>query len=180
MQADLERVLIPRDAIARRVRELAEEIAATYGTDAAGLVMVPVLSGSLIFVADLMRCLPFKMRIAVLTVSSYRGATTSGGEARLVADLNTDIAGRHVLIVDDILDTGRTLRVVRQRLAALKPASLRICVLLRKPGKAPSDVQADFAGFDIEDAFVVGYGLDYNDQYRNWPEIGVLRPELYQ
>jgi len=179
MEADIGRILIPRDTIARRVRELAGEIAHTYGDDAAGLLLVPILSGSLIFVADLMRCLPFVMRIAVLSVSSYRGKTTQAGTADITSDLKLDIRGRHVLVVDDILDTGNTLRLVMGRLAEHKPASLRMCVLLRKTDKAPPDLKPDFVGFDIDDVFVVGYGLDFNDQYRNWPDIAVLKPELY-
>jgi hypoxanthine phosphoribosyltransferase len=179
MRNDLARILIPRDQIKKRVKELAEDISRTYGDDSKGLVIVPVLAGSIIFLADLIRELPFKMKIGLLTVSSYRGATTTPGKARLVQDVDLDIKNRHVLVVDDILDTGNTLRVVMGLLKKREPASLRMCVLLRKTAKAPKDLSADFVGFDIEDVFVVGYGLDYNDHYRNWPDIGVLRPELY-
>ncbi|MCG8406272.1 MAG: hypoxanthine phosphoribosyltransferase [Phycisphaerales bacterium] len=181
MERDLARILIPRDEIQRRVGELATEIAETYGEeDAHGLVIVPVLAGSIIFVADLIRCLPFKMNIGLMTISRYRGKTTEGGDTKVVQDLDVDIRNRHVLVVDDILDTGKTLRTVGEQLRKRQPASLRICTLLRKPAKAPKDLVADFVGFDIEDAFVVGYGLDYNDQYRNWPDIGVLKAECYQ
>jgi hypoxanthine phosphoribosyltransferase len=180
MQRDLERILIPRDLIKKRVREMAQTISDLYAKEPQGLVIVPVLAGSIIFLADLIRYLPFKMRIALLTVSSYRGETTRPGSTRLVQDLDLDIKGRHVLVVDDILDTGNTLRVVMGLLQKREPASLRMCVLLRKSRKAPKDIVADFVGFEIEDVFVVGYGLDYNDHYRNWPDIGVLRPELYK
>jgi len=180
MEQDLERILIPRERIQERVDELAQTIAETYGGNPEGLVIVPVLAGSIIFLADLIRCLPFKMRIGLMSVSRYRGSTTSGGDTHIVQDLNVDIRNRHVLVVEDILDTGNTLRFVLQELRRREPASLRSCVLLRKPDKAPKDIQIDFVGFDIEDAFVVGYGLDYGDLYRNWPDIGVLRPELYQ
>jgi hypoxanthine phosphoribosyltransferase len=179
MQHDLARILIPRERIRERVRELAGEISAVYGEDSQGLVIVPVLSGSIIFLADLIRRLPFMMKIGLMTISRYRGATTTGGDTQLVQDINVDVRQRHVLIVDDILDTGNTLRVVQEQLRRREPASLRTCVLLRKPAKAPKDFPVEFIGFDIEDAFVVGYGLDYNDHYRNWPDIGVLRPELY-
>ena len=179
MEQDIDRILISRDRIRQRVAELGQSIAETYGSDGSGLVIVPVLSGSIIFLADLIRCLPFKMSIGLMTLSRYRGATTSGGDTRVVQDLTMDIEGRYALIVDDILDTGNTLRTVCSELSARRPASLRTCVLLRKPDKAPKDVEADFVGFDIDDVFVVGYGLDYNDHYRNWPDIGVLRPELY-
>ncbi len=180
MQQDIERILIPRSRIQDRLHELAREIEGVYGDQSEGLIIVPVLAGSIIFTSDLIRCLPFKMKIGLMTISRYRGATTAGGETRLVQDLNLDIRDRHVLVVDDILDTGGTLRVVLSQLALRGPASLRTCVLLRKLAKAPTDFQVEFVGFDIEDVFVVGYGLDYNNHYRNWPDIAVLRPELYR
>ncbi|MCZ6815413.1 MAG: hypoxanthine phosphoribosyltransferase [Planctomycetota bacterium] len=180
MERDIERILISRKCISERVSALADSIGETYGADSEGLVIVPILAGSVIFLADLIRCLPFKMKIGLMTVSSYRGKTTSAGESRLIQDLNLDIEDRHVLVVDDILDTGSTLRLVVGELRQRRPASVRICVLLRKRSKAPRDFSVDFVGFDIEDVFVVGYGLDYNDHYRNWPDIGVLKPELYE
>lgn len=180
MEADIDRILISRERIDRRVHELAEEIARTYQDEEAGLTLVTILSGALIFLADLMRALPLRMKIGLITVSSYEGATTQPGEAKVLQDLNVDVAGRHVLLVDDILDTGGTLRTVRERLETQHPCSIRTCVLLRKPSKAPADVPADFVGFDVDDVFVVGYGLDYDDHYRNFPHIGVLRQELYQ
>jgi len=180
MEHDLAEILIPRERIQRRVEELAAEVAAHYQNRTNDLVIVPVLTGSIIFVADLIRHLPFKMRIGLMTVSRYRGATTEGGQPQILRDLSVDIAKRDVLVVDDILDTGNTLRFVRQALEQKNPASLRVCTLLRKPARAPKDLHADFVGFDVEDKFVVGYGLDYNDMYRNWPDIGVLRPELYR
>jgi hypoxanthine phosphoribosyltransferase len=179
MTDDLERILLPEARLAQRVREMAGEIAECYAGAAEGLIIVPILSGSIIFLADLIRCLPFKMRIGMLTVSSYDGATTESRGATLMQPLKVDIAGRHVLLLDDILDTGNTLRMVGDHLRRQNPASLRTCVLLRKPAKAPPDLHVDFIGFDIEDVFVVGYGLDYNGLYRNRPDIGVLRRELY-
>lgn len=180
MNSDLDCILIKRDQIAARVRELAADVAKTYqGSEVEGLTLVPILSGSLIFVADLIRRLPLRMKLGLITVSSYRGATTQAGQVRLKHELNADVRDRHVLLIDDILDTGGTLRMVRQLVAEQSPKTVRICVLLRKPTKAPPDVVADFVGFDIEDRFVVGYGLDYNDHYRNLPDIGVLRRELY-
>jgi hypoxanthine phosphoribosyltransferase len=182
MDNDIERILINREQIARRVAELADDIARTYkDIGGEGLTLVSILSGSIIFLSDLIRHLPMKMRIGVITVSSYPGASTSSRGPKLQEQqLDIDLVGQHVLIVDDILDTGQTLDLVQQTLRARGPASLRTCVLLRKPGKAASHVMADFVGFDIENVFVVGYGLDYNDHYRNWPDIGVLRPELYR
>lgn len=179
MEKDLARILITREQIHERVVEIGREIAAIYEGEEDGLVIVPVLSGSIIFVADLIRQLPFKMHIGLMTVSRYRGKTTEGGETRVIQDLTIDIANRHVLVVDDILDTGKTLRGVTEQLKTREPRSLRVCTLLRKPARAPKDFHPDFVGFDVEDVFVVGYGLDYNDQYRNWPDIGVLKEELY-
>jgi hypoxanthine phosphoribosyltransferase len=179
MEKDFARILLSRERIAERVAELAKDIARCYGDDTDGLVIVSILSGSIIFLADLIRCLPIKMKLGLITMSRYRGATTTGGATQLVHDLAMELEGRHVLVLDDILDTGNTLRMVMDQLRVRGPASLRMCVLLRKPAKAPKDVTADFVGFDIDDVFVVGYGLDYNDHYRNAPDIAVLRPELY-
>ncbi len=179
MDADLERILITRETIAHRVRELAEDIAVTYRDRSRELVIVPILSGSLIFLADLIRCLPFKMRIGLMTTSSYPGATAESQGAKLIQPLSVDVRGQDVLVVDDILDTGSTLRLVGEHLRAHEPASVRNCVLLRKPSKAPADLRVDFLGFDIEDVFVVGFGLDYNNLYRNWPDIWVLRQDVY-
>lgn len=177
MSDDIARILIPREQIARRIKELAADITRVYEGDQAGLTLVTILSGSLIFLSDLIRCLPLRMKIGLITVSSYQG--TKPTTASILQQLNVDVAGRHVLLVDDILDTGGTLRLVRGQLAAASPKSIRTCVLLRKPSKAPPDVPADFVGFDIEDHFVVGYGLDFNDHYRNLPDIAVLREEVY-
>jgi hypoxanthine phosphoribosyltransferase len=180
MWADLDRILISRDQIAGRVQELAAEIARTYaGCQNEEITLVPILSGSLIFTADLIRCLPLPMKVGLVTVSSYRGATTRSTNLRIETELDVDVAGHHVLIIDDILDTGNTLRAVRAHVSRRGPKSVRTCVLLRKPGKAPPDLTADFIGFDIADEFVVGYGLDYDDLYRNLPDIGVLRPHVY-
>ncbi|MBK8915733.1 MAG: hypoxanthine phosphoribosyltransferase [Phycisphaerales bacterium] len=175
MLADVARVLLSRETIRQRVAALAAEIVAAYAGRSDRLTFVPILSGSIVFLADLIREMPVHMRLALIHLSTYRG--TQAGQPRVVADISHDVRGRDVIIVDDILDTGRTLTFVRDMLAERGPASVRICVLLRKPGKAPPSLHADFVGFDIEDEFVVGYGLDYNDLYRNLPYIGVLRPE---
>lgn len=178
MERDIGRILFDQEEIRRRVRELGREIAALYDGDGPGLTIVPILSGSVIFLADLMRELPVKLKIALVQISTYPGTSTTAGEPRVVTALNGDVRGQNVLIIDDILDSGRTLRKVSAIIAAHEPASVRIAVLLRKPTKAPPDVSVDFVGFDIEDEFVVGYGLDFDDHYRNFPHIGVLRREL--
>ena len=178
MERDIERILIHREQLEARNRALAIEIAALYNGDDAGLTLVPILSGSMIFLADLIRLLPLKMKIALVQISTYPGTATSPGDPRTVLELSGDVTDRHVLVVDDILDSGRTLRRVLAMIRERGPRSVRSAVLLRKPSKAPADVPVDFVGFDIEDLFVVGYGLDYNDHYRNYPHVAVLHPKL--
>lgn len=178
MERDIERILLHHDQIGERVRQLATEIAAIYDSREPALTLVPILSGSIIFLADLIRELPLKMKIALVQVSAYPGRTVEAIEPQTVIELSGDVTGRDVLIVDDILDSGRTLRRVREMIAERRPASVRAAVLLRKASKAPPDVRVDFVGFDIDDLFVVGYGLDFGDHYRNYPHIGVLRSEL--
>ena len=180
MIRDIDRILIDREQIDLRVRELADQIAATYPDPEHGITIVTILSGSIIFLADLMRYLPIKMKLGLITVSSYRGKSVIGETPQLLQGVNLDVAGEDVLVIDDILDTGRTLRMVVEELELRDAATIRTCVLLRKPSKAPKDFSADFVGFDVEDYFVVGYGLDYDGYYRNYPHIGVLREELYQ
>jgi hypoxanthine phosphoribosyltransferase len=179
MDHDIERILISREQIAARVHELALEVVESYSDLHDRITIVTILSGSIIFLADLIRHMPIKMEIGLITVSSYSGAATESRGARLMKDLNVDIRDRDVLIVDDIFDTGGTLRLVKGLLAERRPRSLKTAVLLRKRAKNPPDVSVEFVGFDIEDRFVVGYGLDFNDQYRNYPHIAVLKPEVY-
>ncbi len=175
---DIARILIHRDEIRARVRALAVQIADLYSGDEAGLTLVPILSGSIIFLADLIRELPLKMKVALVQVSTYPGNATSPQAPRTVLDLTGQVAGRNVLIVDDILDSGRTLRRVQALVRERDARTVRTVVLLRKSSKAPPDVPVELVGFEIEDLFVVGYGLDYDDHYRNYPHVGVLHPEL--
>lgn len=172
------RVLFREDEIRARVRALANAIADTYAGIEGPLTLVPVLSGSIIFVADLIRAMPLRLKLALIHVSTYPGRTTRAGEPKTVMALTGDVNGKHVLVVDDILDSGRTLASVCGLIREQKPASLRSAVLLRKPAGAQRVIDADFIGFDVSDFFVVGYGLDYDDLYRNYPHIGVLREEL--
>lgn len=178
MHTDIARILLPAERIRARVRKLAIEIATAYPDDGAGLTLVPIMSGSIIFLADLIRELPIRMKLALVHVSTYGGTRTVAGESKTILAPTGDLRDRHALIVDDILDSGRTLRHVQEIVRSSGPASVRTAVLLRKPAKAPPDVHVEFIGFDIDDLFVVGYGLDFDDHYRNYPHIGVLKSEL--
>ncbi|HJT78840.1 MAG TPA: hypoxanthine phosphoribosyltransferase [Gemmataceae bacterium] len=168
-------ILIPAEHIRQRVGELARQIAADY--QGGPVTIVGVLTGSLIFLADLIRHLDLPLRIGLIQASSYRGSTTTPGELRIVPDLTPDVRGRHVLLLDDILDTGQTLSRLVRHLHGLGAASLRTAVLLRKRGRQQVPLEPDYCGFDIPDAFVVGYGLDFNDEYRHLPYIAVLPAE---
>lgn len=181
MHQDIARVLIDSERIAARVAEMGREIAAditsqTQGNEAE-VVLVPVLTGSIVFVADLIRHLPHKLRIGVVSVSSYPGRSRQSRGASMRGVLPDNLAGKHVLIIDDILDSGSTIRLLQEIIAEQQPATLRTCVFLRKERESARDINVDYVGFHIPDEFVVGYGLDYNDYYRNLPEIAILRPE---
>jgi hypoxanthine phosphoribosyltransferase len=165
-------ILISAERIRDRVSELARQIKADYRDQP--VTMVGVLTGCLIFLADLMRQLELPLRVALIQASSYRGAVTAPGELKVQAELVPELRGRHVLLLDDILDTGKTLAHLVNHLRSLGPASLRVAVLLRKRHRQVVELEPDYCGFDIPDAFVVGYGLDYNDEYRNLPYIAVL------
>lgn len=166
-------VLIAADRIHARVEELASDIMRAY--DGKPVTVVGILTGCLIFTADLIRRIDLPLRVAFLTASSYRGATTVPGLLEIRDDLLPDIAGRHILLLDDILDTGKTLTRVVAHLIDRGAASVKVGVLLRKVGRQEVPFEPDFVGFAIPDKFVVGYGLDYNDEYRHLPFIGVLR-----
>ncbi|MEJ2699958.1 MAG: hypoxanthine phosphoribosyltransferase [Desulfuromonadales bacterium] len=169
-------VLISEEAIQKRVREMARQISADY-VGAGEVLLVGVLRGCFIFLADLARRLEINRRIDFIAVSSYDYQPTTPGAVRLIMDLRTEIAGQHVLIVEDIVDSGRTLQYIGNLLRGRHPASLRTCALLRKPDRLREAVQIDYLGFDIPDVWVVGYGLDYADQGRALPYIGVLPKE---
>jgi hypoxanthine phosphoribosyltransferase len=179
MQADIARVLIDEGQIQRRVRELGAQIAADYGR-ADNLLLVGVLKGCAMFMMDLVRAIPMPLAFDFIAVASYGETTKSSGVVRMLKDLDVDLAGRHVLIVEDIIDSGLTLAYLRSQLLRRGPASLRICTLLNKPDRRTADVSVDYLGFDIPNEFVVGYGLDYAELYRNLPYVGVLKPEIYE
>jgi hypoxanthine phosphoribosyltransferase len=165
-------ILIPAERIQHRVAELARQISTDYTGQS--VTIIGVLTGSLMFVADLVRHLTFPLQIHFIQASSYRGTATLPGELRLSLDHLPDLSGQHVLLLDDILDTGNTLGSLSKELRGKGVASLRIGVLVRKLGRLRVPVEADYCGFDIPDAFVVGYGLDFNNEYRNLPYIAIL------
>jgi hypoxanthine phosphoribosyltransferase len=176
--ADIGEVLLTEEAIAARVADLGRHIAADYA--GRSLTLVSVLKGSLPFMADLMREIALPLRIDLMEVSSYGGvATESSGLVRIIKDLSASIAGEDVLLVEDIIDTGLTLNYLVRYLRGKNPASLRICTLLDKPARRLVEIPVDYTGFEIPDQFVVGYGLDFSERYRNLRFVGVLRPEVY-
>ena len=174
--ADLEEIIVTEAQIKRRVKRLGEEITAAYGEEE--ITVVAIINGALLFGADLLRSIRCPIRLDCIRVSSYRNETRSIGKPEIVHSLTIDIANRHVLLLDDILDTGKTLSVVVNLIKKLNPASVKTCVLLDKQGRREVDFEADFVGFKIPDRFVVGYGLDFAERYRNLPCIGVLKPHL--
>ena len=178
MGADLKEVLITSDQLNQRIAELAAQIDADYAERE--LLLVGVLKGAVMVMADLARAMHLPAEMDWMAISSYGSGTKSSGVVRILKDLDTDISGRHVLVVEDIVDSGLTLSWLLGNLRSREPASLEVCVLLSKPGAARMDVEAAYTGFDIEDAFVVGYGLDYAEKYRNLPFIGTLAEHVYR
>lgn len=174
---DIQEVLVDEAAVTRRVQELGELISREYrGRD---LLLVSVLKGSIVFMADLIRAISIPHEIDFMATSSYGSATASTGVVRILKDLNQPIEGRNILLVEDIIDSGNTLSYLLRILQERQPASIRILALLDKPERREVDVTVDWVGFAIPNEFVVGYGLDYNEIYRNLPYIGVLKPEVY-
>lgn len=174
--ADLETVLVSETAIKNRLKKLGADISAIYGKEE--ITVVAIINGAILFTADLLRQISNPVRLDCIRVSSYRNETKSHGKPKLLHSLSLDLTNRHVLLIDDILDTGKTLSVVVDIIKKLKPASVRTCVLLDKKGRREVDFSADLVGFEIPDKFVVGYGLDFAERYRNLPCIGVLKSTL--
>ena len=174
---DVEEVLLSGERIQARVAELGAQLATDYaGRDP---VLVSVLKGSIVFLADLVRQMEIPLSIDLMEVSSYGASTESSGQVRILKDLSMAIDGRDVIVVEDIIDTGLTLNYLLRYLHDKGPASIRICCLLDKPARRLADISIDYRGFTIPDRFVIGYGLDYDERYRNLPYIGVLRPSVY-
>lgn len=177
LDKDIERIFFDEGEIAARIAEMGAKISADYAGKAP--VLVSVLRGSYIFMADLTRNLDLACTVDFMAVSSYGAGTSSSGQVKIIKDLSDDIEGRDVIVVEDILDSGNTLSYLMELLRARKPASMRLCTLLDKPSRRVKDVHVDYVGFSIPDEFVVGYGLDYAEKYRNLPYIGILKPSVY-
>ena len=177
MQNDILNVLISEEELSNKVSELGKQISEDY--KGKNLLMVSVLKGSVVFMADLMRAITVHCRIDFMSVSSYGNSTKTSGVVKIVKDLDINLEGFDLLIVEDILDSGKTLSYIKHMLLERNPNSIKICTLLDKPERRQSDVLADYSGFCVPDEFVVGYGLDYGEKYRNLPYIGVLKPSVY-
>jgi hypoxanthine phosphoribosyltransferase len=177
MEKDIQEVLISEEEIERHVAAVGEQISRDYAGREP--IFVGVLKGCFIFMADLMRHVTVDCAMDFMAVSSYKG-TTSTGAVRITKDLNEIIEGRHLILVEDILDSGVTLNYLKNYLQVRKPASIAVVTLMDKPSRRKAEIYADYSCFEVPDAFVVGYGLDYNERYRNLPYIGVLKPEVYE
>jgi len=177
LHPDVSHLILTEEQIHERVAELGEQISSDYGDES--VLLVAVLRGAALFVADLARAISTPVELDFMAVSSYGSSTKSSGVVRIIKDLDENIEGRHVLVVEDILDTGLTLKYLLRNLASRKPRSLEVVTLLSKAGKQRVPIDCRYIGFDIEDEFVIGYGLDFAEHYRNLPYIGVLRPEVY-
>lgn len=178
MNKDLKKVLLTEEEIKNRVLELAKEIMADYKNEE--LFFIGVLKGSVIFVSDLMRCVENEVTMDFMAVSSYGMSSQTTGVVRILKDLDFDIEGKNVLIVEDIIDTGTTLKYLYEYLKKRSPKTLKICCLLDKPERRKVDIKADYIGFSIPDEFVVGYGLDFAERFRNLPYIAVVKEEAYE
>ena len=179
MRDDIQTVLVTEEQLQAKVAQLGARISQDYaGKD---LLLVSILKGAVVFMADLMRAVSIPCSIDFMVVSSYGGTNTeTTGLVKIVKDLDADLTGKDVLIVEDVLDTGVTLSNLVPMLKMRNPSSVKICAILDKPARRKTDIAADYRGFEVPDAFVVGYGLDYNEKYRNLPYVGVLKPEIYQ
>ena len=174
---EIKRVLVTREQIAKRVKELGEQISRDY--EGEELTLVCTLRGAALFFADLAREIKGDVEIDFIACSSYGAGTTSSGEVKMIKDLSSPIEGKNVIVIEDIIDTGTTLYYLKKLLEARNPKSLKICSFLDKPSRRKVEFEGDYIGFEIENEFVVGYGLDYNQKYRNLPDVCVLAPEVY-
>ena len=178
MHDDLKCILFTEEELKKRVAELGKQISEDYAGEE--VVLVGILKGAIVFYADLARAINVHTRMDFMSISSYGATTKSTGVVRFLKDLDNDIAGKNVIIVEDIIDSGTSLSFLKSNLISRGAKSLRICVLLDKPSRRRVHVDVDYCGFSIPDEFVVGYGLDYDEKYRNLPYIGILKPEVYE
>lgn len=178
MYNQIKEILITKEQIQKRVKELGETLSKDYAGK--NPLLLCILKGSTPFFTDLARAMNIHLTFDFMAVSSYGASTCSSGEVKLIKDLDTSIQDRHVIIVEDIVDTGFTLKYLTKNLSARNPASLKICTLLNKPCRREVEIAPDYVGFEIENHFVVGYGLDYDENFRNLPEIGILKEEVYK
>ena len=178
LEQDIERVLFTEQELKDRVAEIAAQIDKDYAGKEP--MLISVLRGSFIFMADLVRSITLPCTVDFMAVSSYGSGTTSSGQVKITKDLSESIEGRDIIVVEDILDSGNTLSYLFQLLQARHPASVRLCTLLDKPSRRTKPITADYTGFTVDDLFVVGYGLDYAEKYRNLPYIGILKPAVYE
>lgn len=177
LEKDIQEVLFSEEQLDRRVREIAAQIEKDY--EGKEIMLISVLRGSFVFMADLCRRIDLPCTLDFMSVSSYGKGTSSSGQVQITKDLSSDISGKHIIVVEDILDSGNTLSYLLKLLEQRNPASIRLCTLLDKPDRRVKQVEVHYSGFSIPDAFVVGYGLDYAEKYRNMPYIGILKPEVY-
>ena len=175
---DIQEVLFSEEQLKNRVREIAQQITADY--QGKEIMLISVLRGSFVFMADLCRAIDLPCTLDFMAVSSYGKGTKSSGQVQITKDLSEDISDRHIIVVEDILDSGNTLSYLLKLLQARHPASIRLCTLLDKPSRRTKPVEADYTGFSVDDLFVVGYGLDFAEKYRNLPYIGILKPCVYE
>lgn len=178
MVEDVKNILISEEEIKKIVKKLGEEITRDYKDK--NLILISVLKGSVVFMSDLMREIDLPLKIDFMIVSSYGDKTVSSGKVKIVKDLDIDLSDLDVLMVEDILDTGRTLSSLIEILKTRKPKSLKLCTFLDKPDRRQTKIEADYVGAKIPDEFVVGYGLDFSQKYRNLPFVGVLKPQIYE
>lgn len=177
LEQDIQEILFTEEQLKTRVQEIAQEIQRDY--EGKEIMLISVLRDSFIFMADLCRAIDLPCTLDFMSVSSYGSGTTSSGQVQITKDLSEDITGRHIIVVEDILDSGNTLSYLLKILEHRHPASIRLCTLLDKPDRRVKPVKVHYSGFTIPDAFVVGYGLDYAEKYRNLPYIGIVKPEVY-
>ena len=177
LEKDIQEVLFSEEQLDRRVREIAAQIEKDY--EGKEIMLIGVLRGSFVFMADLCRRIDLPCTLDFMSVSSYGKGTSSSGQVQITKDLSSDISGQHIIVIEDILDSGNTLSYLLKLLEQRNPASIRLCTLLDKPERRVKPVEVHYSGFSIPDAFVVGYGLDYAEKYRNLPYIGILKPEVY-